>query len=438
MAGNCRRAFHPRYLLLVLLASYGIALQAEETTPLPQPLDLTYALSLAEDKQHPVLLEADALLGQADAEVLRAESDHAWRADLELKAAYLEPSVLATDQSQDEYIARLRLRKQLYDFGQSDLEMDSARGEYSAIKPYLQYQVERRRIDIAKRFAEVILADLKYAWDNEALAIAYIRMDNVREEHTLSRVSDVALLEAQTRYEEVRFERYSSENNQRITRALLAETMNRPGQLAADLKTPVLQYHQRDIPDYETLVDQALTNNAYLGLLEARLEAAGKRIQAARSRTRPTLDAEFAVSEYSRELSSNDDWRAQLNLTIPLLEPQGIQADIARERSSMLRQRASLLEERARIRQRVLELWKQVSLLKTRREQMQLMMEYRELSLDRNRALYEMEVETNLGDAQTAISEVRYKQASTDFELALAWMELDLLTRNKIDTGDIL
>lgn len=438
MPGNRFGMFYPQCLLVLLLASHHLAVQAEATTALPQPLDLQYALSLAEDKQHPVMLQADALLGQADAEVLRTESDTSWRADLELKAAYLEPSVLATDQSQDEYIARFRLRKQLYDFGQNDLEVDSARGEYSAIKPYLQYQVEQRRISIAKRFVEVILADLKYAWDNEALAIAYIRMDNLRQEHALSRISDVALLEAETNYEEVRFQRYSSENNQRITRALLAETMNRPGQLAADLKMPMLQYHKRDIPEYETLIGRALANNAGIRLYQAQLEAANKRIQAARSQIRPTLDAELAVSEYSRDLSSNDDWRAQLNLTIPLFEHQGIQADIAKQRSAMLRQRAILLEEQARIRQRVLELWQQVSLLKTRREQMQLIMDYRELSLDRNRALYEMEVATNLGDAQTAISEARYKQAKTDFELALVWMELELLTENKINTGDIL
>jgi len=103
----------------------------------------------------------------------------------------------------------------------------------------------------------------------------------------------------------------------------------------------------------------------------------------------------------------------------------------------VLKQRALLLDEQSRIRQRVLELWQNLRLLKTRREQMQLALNYRELSLDRNRALYEMEVATNLGDAMTAISEVRYQQAKTDFELALAWMELQLLTENKIDTGDI-
>ena len=58
---------------------------------------------------------------------------------------------------------------------------------------------------------------------------------------------------------------------------------------------------------------------------------------------------------------------------------------------------------------------------------MLLKQDFRELALDRSRALYEMEATTNLGDAMVAVSEVRFKQAETDFQLALAWMELNLL-----------
>jgi len=133
------------------------------------------------------------------------------------------------------------------------------------------------------------------------------------------------------------------------------------------------------------------------------------------------------VSEYSRQASSNDDWRASLNLTIPLLENEAMKSEVARYRSQWLKLRAMLLEEQTRVRYRILKLWQNIGLLKTRREQMQVKQDYRELTLDRSRALYEMEATTDLGDAMVAISEVRYRQAETDFKLALAWMELNLL-----------
>ena len=60
-------------------------------------------------------------------------------------------------------------------------------------------------------------------------------------------------------------------------------------------------------------------------------------------------------------------------------------------------------------------------------------MEYHELELDRHRALYEMEVATNFGNAMVAISDTRYKQVKTDFELALAWMNLEIMFNNQIN-----
>jgi hypothetical protein len=47
-----------------------------------------------------------------------------------------------------------------------------------------------------------------------------------------------------------------------------------------------------------------------------------------------------------------------------------------------------------------------------------------------------MEVNTNLGDAMVAISEMRYKKAKAEFDLALAWMELDLVTSNQVLQGE--
>jgi len=49
--------------------------------------------------------------------------------------------------------------------------------------------------------------------------------------------------------------------------------------------------------------------------------------------------------------------------------------------------------------------------------------------------MYEMELKTDLGNAMVAVSEIRYLQAKTEFELALAWMELELVLGNKLEQG---
>ncbi len=53
---------------------------------------------------------------------------------------------------------------------------------------------------------------------------------------------------------------------------------------------------------------------------------------------------------------------------------------------------------------------------------------YRDLYLDRSRALYELEVRTDLGDAMARSTEAQWLAAQADYRLLLAWARLDALT----------
>ena len=149
---------------------------------------------------------------------------------------------------------------------------------------------------------------------------------------------------------------------------------------------------------------------------------------------RPTLNAEVDVNNSSIDRSSRDDWRASLTLRIPLLEQHSVKAQVSAERSQWLLQRAMLMQEQSKLRQRVLSLWQQIPLLTTRLSHMKTRAEYSELYLDRSRALYELEAKTDLGDAMVALSDTRYQQAQVEFELALAWIELDIITQTPVTT----
>ena len=409
-------------------------LRAED---LPSPLTLQQALGFASDMAHPELIRAQATIEQVSSELSSAKSMTGLEADLSLQAALIEPSDIAFDQGRDDHLARISIRQQLYDFGRSDLSIDAAENKLDAEKKHLNYLQKQRQLEIARRFFNVILSDLKYAWDNEAMAIAFVRFDDAQENHSLAKISDLELLAAENKYQEIRYQRYLSEIQQRATRSLLALSINKPNNLPSDLSMPGFHFAKKELLDYESLLAKAMSNNPELFLFDRKVEAANKQLQAARYQQRPTLGAELQLSEYSQDASSNDKWRAALTLTIPLIENDSMQSVIAKHRSQWLQLRAILIEKKNQLRQRILELWQSISVLKTRREQMLLQMDFSELALDRNRALYEMEVSTNLGDAMVAISEVRFKQAKTDFELALAWMELNMLLGRETIYDDI-
>ena len=421
----------------LLLLMPGLLLAENALPPLPDPLTLEYAVQLAGDDQHPQLMQADARLLAADAELREAEAGYALELDLRLEVARIEPSELAANQNKEDNAALLQLHKPLYDFGQTGDKTEAAEVLRQAVDNDRSYVVQQRKIDISRQYFQVLLADLKYAWDNEDMSIAYIRYDQAQDRHALGEISDIDLLTAQNNYEEVRHRRYVSESSQYLNRVALAEVLNRQGQLSSNLKMPDFYSWRYELPESSVLLEKSLKFNPQLKLQNAQVLASYKRLESARKQNYPRLGLDLEYAEYARDTSSRDDWRAELNLTIPLLEHEGMQAKIAKARANWLSDQARLLVVQTEVRQRVLSLWQQIYLLKTQRQVRRVAMNLRELELDRNRAMYEMELKTDLGDAMVAVSEVRYLQAKTEFELALAWMELELVMANKLEQGVI-
>ena len=52
---------------------------------------------------------------------------------------------------------------------------------------------------------------------------------------------------------------------------------------------------------------------------------------------------------------------------------------------------------------------------------------YRDLYMDRSRTLYEMEVQTDLGDAQAKLLEAGWQNMRVEFNAAVAWAKIDIL-----------
>ena len=124
-------------------------------------------------------------------------------------------------------------------------------------------------------------------------------------------------------------------------------------------------------------------------------------------------------------------------MEIPLLEPKKDSA-IAAETAKVYEARAQLHKSESLLRQSILKLWHDIEVLQIRRQQMAKLNEFRELSLERSRALYEMEVKADLGDAMVKLTDAQYQVAQTDYELALALYKMKILTgKLNLDSNDI-
>ena len=69
----------------------------------------------------------------------------------------------------------------------------------------------------------------------------------------------------------------------------------------------------------------------------------------------------------------------------------------------------------------------ELELLKVEQQTARTRSDYRDLYLDRSRALYEMEAQVTLGDAMTKMTEAQWRAAKVEFDLAIAWARLDAM-----------
>ena len=413
--------------LVLSLASPG---PAHAQTPLPQPLTLADALRLGASAADtaPDIALAQAQYDLARAEHEATESRFGLRAFIDLTPQTVTPATEGTWIADSR--ARLVVNKPLYDFGrQRALAQASALAVGAREQNFIDARAQRR-VEIMARFFDVLLADARYAVDNETMAGNYVAYDHARERRELGQLSDIQLLESENRYQEARGRRSTAEAAQRNARMRLALTLNRPDELPSELVPPPLSELVREssaLPEFMEAWAQLRERNPRLLAQRRELEVAQAALAAERARRRPVLSAEAEMAYYEREFLSRDDRRATLNLRIPLYQGGEDRAATARAAAKRNEAEARLRRLEFELRQALWELLQEIESLKIQQQAAKVRVSYRELYLDRSRALYELELRTELGDAMVRATEAAWLSAQVDYQLALAWARLEAL-----------
>ncbi|MGA7595657.1 MAG: TolC family protein [Gallionella sp.] len=389
-------------------------------------LTLQAALAAA-DSDHPDLLMAEADRDSAAAERDIAGSQRDTRIDLEGILRSGRPTAGVPDFSNDNSI-RLTARKTIYDFGRSDDAELAAAFELKAREADLTSTLDRRRLDIMARYFDVLLADMQYTVDNELMAVYYVNYDQGKDRLAQGQISSVELAELETRYQDILLKRNASAERQRITRAMLANAMNRHGELPGDLEDPKLPGNQRTLPDYETLLPIMLNHNPRLHAQQEMLAASQQRIASLRAETGPTLDAEIEAADYSRPATTRNNYSAGLILSWPLYQGNRSDSRIAREMARFNKLQAGTEKLKMDLTQALLETFLDITRLQgTARTAAQKYTEYRDLQLERSRGLYELELKSNLGTSMSETSDARLRTRRNEYQLALSFARLEAL-----------
>lgn len=422
----CNRGCYAPCLGALILGWVASAGAETPPQPFPQPLTLEAALVLGET--HPGVTQAQAALAGAAARQQQVAADTAWNLNLEGRLRYIDPNPTATDSSHEDHQLGLRLSKMLYDFGRSESTSQAAAARQQSAGYQLTDQRNAQRLTVMERFLAVLLADLADASADEAMAVAYVALDRLRQRRELGQVDEVTLLAKEAAYQSLRTERVRAQHNRQASRARLAAALGHVGALPATLTSPPLLDLQRPIPtDLNLWLAQAQSQNPSLQALQAQLAASTAAKAAARAGTNPTLQAEVEAYTYTRDLSGRDEFRAGLVLQVPLLTGGRVDALAAEREAERQAIAAQLLSLQLEIRRQLTEHWLALQGLRAEQEALQAGMRYRDRYLDRSRTLYEMEVQADLGDAMVQIAQQKLQLAQNEYAQLHTWAKIDAL-----------
>ena len=112
---------------------------------------------------------------------------------------------------------------------------------------------------------------------------------------------------------------------------------------------------------------------------------------------------------------------------MPLFTGSRVSAAKAVQRARLQAQRARLESLELELRQQVLEGQLELQRLDVRRQELAVTGDFRDLFLERSRSLYDLEVESDLGDAMLRIADLSLQQAETRFQRYLLHARLEAL-----------
>lgn len=398
---------------------------AAEKTAIPDPLMLRDALLFSE-KPHPKLSAAEINIQAANNEKSTVASRNDVDVYLESRLRYVQPSSTAINQNNDDHRAGIVVSKTLYDSGRASTELKSADLSVRAEEINKQRIILERRLEIMQRFYDVVLADMDFYRYNEEMATEFVALDRLRDQLELGQTSDIDVMEKDVAYKKVRYLRIRSQNEQRLTRARLAIAMGRPGELVNTVSRPEINLDSLVLPDIELLNKISLENNYRISSLRAQIASAREKVALARKTNAPTINLEAGSFKYSRQVQGRYEFQVGVVLQLPLFAEHDSDLETAKALNKVHLLEAELGIVKAEVSSSVLSLWLEFDALKGKLQQMKALTDYREIYLDRSRALYEMEVKTDLGDAMVRVSEAEREYLQTQFQMMLVIAKLEI------------
>ena len=420
-----------QFLLLIGVSLASAVVTAAELPD--EPLNLSAVLKFA-DSPHPSLIGAESDLESAKVNSDFYNSANQLHLEAILYPQRVDRAMPGGANSLSDGSATISLSHPIYDFGRRSADRAVANVEVQRSQHHLDYVLAQRRIEIMRRFFDVLIADLTYSVQDEKMTLSFLRYDRFLEEMEMFEAhAEVDVLKLETIYREEFAKRQEYNFNRIETRRNLALAMGFTDYVPRDFQMPDLSaYLEREVPEFETLLELILATNYDLKQAELNLEKALMAVEVSNSKFKPQLDIVLEATEWEEEVGSRNSASIGLRLHVPLAAGSQKNRDRRLSQIAVDQARAKLVETEHAIRKRSFELWKALTVFHLDISAAEVRLNYRDQYMDRARTLYELEESSDLGDAQAELLRASLEDYRTKFNLALTWSEIDALTGNQV------
>lgn len=403
-------------------SSYPISTWASERLRLSEALEKAL-------KQHPSIQSAELATEISTLAKRQSLSQYGWQSKLSADLRWIDNSGSSLFQTHDDSRAELLLSKTLYDFGQKKSLSQAGDFQIQAAQSQLASLQSAQRLKVLSAFFQVLISDLKFNLSNEKMAIRFIELDRARERLELDQISEIRLAELDAEYQAIRRQQQTDDLARQQTRLLLAQYMGEPNQLRSELDWPELPGLLESIPVFSAIKAQVLQHPALLAM-EASIQAAESLSLAAAQSKRASIRVEAGMNHYENQIGNRTPGRVSLILDWPITNggKSRYQSEkLALEAESLAQQYQNQVWQHQ---YRLMQVLQSIASLQAEMQQRETERDFIGLYMDRSRIRYEMEVETDFGDALVKQSRLMLETAETRAKLALAWTELADLTQN--------
>jgi outer membrane protein TolC len=320
-------------------------------------------------------------------------------------------------------------KNKLYDSKESILS-DEFKYNEKTNELALKQSMLLRKIAVMESFFDTSLAYLYQQYTLEQLAMDAIYSIRANDYYPSGRVSDIEVAQKDALMQLASAKNFSAEEGIYHARLKLANLLELDVSNLQEVAKPNLKnYLAKDIPNFATLLKLALLNDLTLDVLNQKLTFLEKKLKQTKDSFNIKVDS-FVTYGNEPQKSLEDEknrWEARIGLKVPLYDGGKNNNEVEKIQIEINKQKIAIDKYKVELN---LKIEKSISRLKSLQrldKAYSKELEYRNLYLERARISYELNRQSDLGDAMVAQTKAEYEFMKNRYEFVVAYELLNLL-----------